>query len=85
MINQIGMTVTGFISIWCFSSLRHHKWGFISGIIGQPFWIYMCVTTGQYGLLLLSLWYTGCHIRGINNYFLRKRGRGHEVTSMEKS
>ena len=72
-------------SIFLFSTKKHFKYGFILGLCGQPFWIYTAWTAGQWGVFLVSIWFTVSHIRGITNHFKtagssgkpgQRRGRG---------
>jgi hypothetical protein len=44
---------------------RKPIYGFILGLIGQPFWFYTAYTKNQPAILILAFWYTACHIRGI--------------------
>jgi hypothetical protein len=53
-------------SIWALSGKRYLL-GFILGLCGQPFWIYTSFKNDQWGVFLVSLWFTGNHIRGIIN------------------
>jgi hypothetical protein len=66
-IDQIAILIFSCSSIWALSSKRYFL-GFILGLCGQPFWIYSSLTAGQYGIFLVSLWFTGNHIKGIINH-----------------
>jgi hypothetical protein len=56
------------LSIWFMAGKRYQIFGFIIGLCGQPLWIYTTYKSGQWGMLLLSLWFIFNHIRGIVNY-----------------
>jgi hypothetical protein len=77
MINQIAIVFFSGLSIWALSGKRY-KLGFITGLCGQPFWFFASVSDGQWGVFLVSLWFTINHIRGIwglraeNNRFWEK-------------
>ena len=43
---------------------RMSRWGWIVGLAGQPFWIWETVRTGQWGMLLLSVWFGVHYARG---------------------
>lgn len=43
---------------------RTRMCGFIAGLCGQPFWFVTSWTNGQWAILLLSGFYTFCHLRG---------------------
>jgi hypothetical protein len=55
-------------SIWAFAGTKYKRLGFIFGLIGQPFWIYTTYSAGQWGMFLVSLWFTGNHVRGLWNH-----------------
>lgn len=73
MIEQICITVMSCGSIFLLSSKssRTSRWGFVMGLLGQPFWIYASFTHAQWGIFAVSLWYTIAHVRGIVNHFKR--------------
>ena len=48
------------------------RWGFILGLIAEPFCAYSYITHGQYGILLLTLFYTFSYCQGIYNYWIKK-------------
>jgi hypothetical protein len=39
--------------------------GFALGLLGQPFWLYSAYHKNQPAILILALWFTFCHTRGI--------------------
>ena len=53
---------------WCFATPGYMRAGFILALCGQPFWIYSLYTAGQWGALLVSLWFTWNYARGLWNY-----------------
>lgn len=63
MITQIAIVLFSCVSIWALSS-RRYRLGFILGLCGQPFWIWETYTSGQWGMFLVSLWFTFHHARG---------------------
>lgn len=50
------------------------KWGFVAGIISQPFWYYTAFTNEQWGIFIMSIFYSYSWINGFRNNFLRKKG-----------
>lgn len=42
-------------------------YGCIVGLLGQPFWLYSTWHSQQYGMLIVSVWYTLNYFRGIRN------------------
>ena len=69
MVEQIIITITSCSSIYLFSTKTRFKWGFVAGILGQPFWIHMALANDQWGVLLVSLWYTIAHVWVMINHF----------------
>jgi nicotinamide riboside transporter PnuC len=64
------------ILLLCFSGLsiffisgKQPIIGFCFGLFGQPLWFYTSWTHGQYAIVILSLWYTFCHWRGIRREY----------------
>ncbi len=49
------------------------KWGYICGLLSQPFWFLTTVPSKQYGLIALSCVYTIAWCMGIYNYFIRNK------------
>jgi len=64
MIIQVAIFFFSCISIWALSGKRYQL-GFICGLCGQPFWIYATITAGQWGISLVSLFFTVSYICGI--------------------
>lgn len=67
MIQFLIMVLSG-ITIYFFSTKDKYRWGFITGLINQPLWIYTTWESGQWGMFLVSLWYVAMYIRGIRNH-----------------
>jgi hypothetical protein len=67
IIPQIAIPIFSGASIWAFAGKRHQL-GFVLGLCGQPFWIYSSFTGGLWGVFIVSLWFTGNHIRGLINH-----------------
>lgn len=71
MISQIFIMVFGASAIWFVGRKEKWKrWGYIFGIISQPFWFYTSYTNEQWGILIMSLFYTYSWIQGIYNYWI---------------
>ncbi len=52
---------------------RKNKWGFVLGLISQPFWYLTAFINHQWGVFLVSIIYTGSWFYGIYNWFWKKR------------
>jgi hypothetical protein len=71
-ISQLGIISFSGSTIF-FLSNEKRKWrkiGYIVGILGEPFWFYTTLHNEQWGIFVLSLWYTLNFCKGL--YFLEK-------------
>ena len=44
-------------------------WGWMLGLISQPFWLYASASASQWGIFLLSVFYTVADVNGILNHW----------------
>jgi len=60
---------------------RYRKWGYLLGLVGQPFWVWSSYAAGQWGILVLSLLYLFCWGQGVWHYWINTipGGRKNEV------
>lgn len=65
--DQVAIVFCSASSIYFLSGKRARWVGFVLGLCGQPFWFYTSFVNRQWGVLLLSLWFTFCHARGFVN------------------
>jgi hypothetical protein len=71
IISQFMIALCGCSAIWLVSRREHWKrWGYIIGLVGQPFWLYTSLYNDQWGIFALSLWYAYAWCQGIYNYWL---------------
>lgn len=71
--SQIGILIFGCSAVWFVGRREKWKrWGYILGLCSQPFWFYTTITHGQYGIALLSLWYTYSWGQGVYNYWIKE-------------
>jgi len=72
MFEQIWIGVFGTTAIWMVGRLEHwRRWGFIFGLMSQPAWIYTAIKNEQWGILVLSFWYTYSWGQGVYNYWIK--------------
>lgn len=58
-ISQIFIMILGSSAIWMVGKTGNvRKWGFIVGLMGQPFWFYTAWEAQQYGIIAMCLFYT---------------------------
>lgn len=70
---QVYILITSGLMVYYVKSpqVRQRKMGYWVGIIGEPAWVYSTLTNQQYGMFLLSLWYTFNFILGL--FYLRNQ------------
>ena len=63
---QFALAFFGLTALWLATgeSLVGRRWAPVVGLIGQPAWMWFAVESGAWGLLLLSMAYTGVYARG---------------------
>ncbi|MEI6499255.1 MAG: nicotinamide mononucleotide transporter [bacterium] len=49
---------------------RKNKWGFVIGLLAQPFWFITSYTHDQWGIFAISIAYTISWIYGLYEWFL---------------
>lgn len=73
MISQIGIMIFGVAAIWLVGRKESWKrWGYILGLLGQPFWMLNALENEQWGILIMTLVYTYSWCQGIYNYWIKK-------------
>ena len=67
VINQIIIALLGALAIWLTSSgnQRVRLWGYVAGLISQPFWLWTTWEAQQWGMFALSVFYTFAWCKGI--------------------
>ncbi len=69
-IAQIGITIFGVSAIILVA--RKNKWGFVLGLVSQPFWLITSYLNRQWGVFLLSAVYVFSWAYGIYEWFYKK-------------
>jgi len=69
-VNQIGITIFGLSAIILVA--KKNKWGFVLGLLSQPFWLLTSYQNHQWGIFILSVVYCGTWILGIYEWFFKK-------------
>ena len=69
---QIWIGVCGCSSVWLVARREHwRRWGYIMGILGQPAWIYTTIHHEQWGIALLTAWYSYSWGLGVWNFWIK--------------
>lgn len=70
---QSVITLFGIAAILLLSlKSKVRRWGFISGLISDVFWVIFVMYTGQYIFLIFTAARILCYLNGVRNYFLCK-------------
>jgi len=74
VISQALLLLSGGSAIWFLSRKEDWKrWGFIIGILGQPFWLYSSYMNELWGIFLLTIFYTYSFAQGIYFYWIKPK------------
>ena len=69
-ISQIGIATLGIAAVLLVA--KKNKWGFVLGLLSQPFWILTSLLNKQWGIFILSLVYVFTWCLGIYEWFYKK-------------
>ena len=71
MLEQIIIAITGVFAIWLSQDAdqNRRKYAPIIGLIGQPFWFYSSYASEQWGIFVLSFFFTAAWYRGYRTYW----------------
>jgi len=68
------IAITGVIAIWLTQDTRSEwrRYACLFGLAGQPFWIYSLWGTEQWGMFVVSVFYTAAWARGFWVHWWRR-------------
>jgi len=69
IIAQIGLVIFSEIAIILVA--EKNKWGYVYGLLSQPFWFISSYMNKQWGIFILSIIYTGTWMYGCYTWFFR--------------
>ncbi|MGO9370838.1 MAG: hypothetical protein ACLQBD_01920 [Syntrophobacteraceae bacterium] len=73
-IAQGWMVLFGCAAIWLLGRREQwRKWGYIAGLLSEPAWFFSGFYHHQWGLILVTCWYTYCLTQGAWNFWVRPR------------
>jgi hypothetical protein len=73
-IAQIWMVIFGCAAIWLLGRREEwRRWGYVTGLVSQPAWLFSGFYHHQWGLVLVSLWYSYSWMQGIRNFWVRPK------------
>jgi nicotinamide riboside transporter PnuC len=82
VIAQSGLAFLGIISIILVA--RKNKWGFVFGLLSQPFWFITSFLNGQWGIFILSIFYTVSWTYGVYEWFFKSKAKKTKVSRKSK-
>lgn len=68
-VSQVGLTVFSIAAI--FMVAKKNKWGFVVGLVSEPFWFATSYIHKQWGIFILSALYTGTWALGVYEWFYK--------------
>lgn len=71
IISQIGVSIFGVLAI-VLVSLKN-KWGFVFGLMSQPFWFITSFANHQWGVFFLTIVYSISWTYGIYQWFFKNQ------------
>jgi nicotinamide riboside transporter PnuC len=71
VISQIGIATLGVAAIILVA--KKNRWGFVFGLLSQPFWFITSFINQQWGIFFLSIIYAGSWILGIYEWFFKNK------------
>lgn len=70
--DQILIALLGGAAAWLSQDRRPQlaRWACVVGLLGQPFWWFATWKAAQWGMFVLSLFYTGAWLRGVWQFWV---------------
>lgn len=74
LISQTGLTVFGLLAVWLVTYKKEHirKWGYVCGLLSEPFWFTTVIYHHQWIILLSCVIYTWLWCLGFYNHWIKK-------------
>lgn len=70
ILSQVAIFIFGVLGVVLVA--RKNKWGFVFGVMVQPFWFMTAFFNEQWGVFLISIVYTASWSYGIYEWFFKK-------------
>ena len=73
VLDQLGIIVFGVAAIWLvgLKDPKLMRWGYVCGILSEPFWLWSTWQAEQWGIFALAIFYTVSWINGLRNHFFK--------------
>jgi len=72
-ISQVAIFIFGVSSIVLIA--KRNKWGFMLGLLAQPFWYITSYLNHQWGIFFVSFAYTASWLLGIYEWFYKNKNK----------
>ena len=73
MIIQVFIFLFSCSAIWFVGRTeKWGRWGYVLGLCGQPFWLWVTFSNKQWGMFCLCLFYSYSWGQGIYNFWIKK-------------
>ena len=73
LICQIIILFFGTLTIFLLAQKnKWQRWGYITGLIQEPFWVITSTVNKQWGIFVLAIVYSLCFMLGIYNHWMKK-------------
>ncbi|MCA9359832.1 nicotinamide mononucleotide transporter [Candidatus Nomurabacteria bacterium] len=69
VVAQFGISALGILAIVLVA--KENRWGFVVGLMSQPFWLITSYNNEQWGVFVLCFFYLGSWSYGIYNNFYK--------------
>jgi nicotinamide riboside transporter PnuC len=73
MIDQVAIFMTGIVAVWLSQDEKpeRRKYACLFALVGQPFWFYASYQASQWGVMILSIFYTIAWAKGFYLYWIK--------------
>ncbi|MDO8345854.1 MAG: hypothetical protein Q7T48_21830 [Cellvibrio sp.] len=75
MFEQLAIAFTGILAVWLTQDQRpsKRKYACLFGLAGQPFWFYTTYQAEQWGIFMLSFFYTVAWAKGFYLFWIKEK------------
>ena len=78
ILTQLAILCTGVVAIYLSQQSNDElkRYACLFGLAGQPFWMYSAITAEQFGIFVLTLFYTFAWGKGLYEHWIKKKETG---------
>jgi len=72
-VSQFLLAVFSCSAIWLLArKSKWSRWGYIVGLLSQPFWLYIGIKNELWSIVFITLFYTYSWSLGVYNFWIKK-------------